>query len=677
MLSAALIAAPWKTPESMLGAALHQEEVEGDLKGAIGSYQKVLAAPGVNRKTAAEALLHMGQCYEKLGSAESRKAYERIVREYADQKDAVTTARAKLGGSVHNAGMITRQVWTGPKVDGYDGTVSADGKYLSFTDWETGDLAIHDLSTGTNRRLTSKGSWLDSNEFAEESAIAPDASQVVYAWFNGKGRYELRTIKLSPVSGAPPRILYDNEDIDWIAPSEWSPSGKLIAVNIMRKDRTVQIGLVDSGSGALRVLKSGEWSGAGKLAFSPDGRFLAFDRPASEDSEQRDVFVLAVDGSREVPAVVHTAMDAVVGWSPDGKKLLFTSNRTGSTGIWALPMEDGKPHGAAEPIKSDVGRLQPLGVTRSGALFFGVRTGGPDIYVASLDSNSGKLLSPPHPATDQFMGSNRQPDWSPDGKYIAYTTLGPGGRSNILTIQSIDTGKVRQFHPRLSYFQWPRWSPNGQTFLVSGTDLKGRSGIYRIDAHSGNADLVVVTRDESLSRLPQWAPDGKHIYYGRRAGDGGNPQAEMVLVERDLASGNERELLRSKEIDARTVSVSPDGRQIAYGIIDRDKGYSALMLVPAAGGDARELLRVPGQTGGGFVTWSSDGKSLIVTGAREVWMLSVADGRMQKSEDFGLSDIRGLRVQPGGNKLVFFRPTANSAEVWALENFLPVLKASK
>src|SRR5689334_20983142 len=131
MLSAALIAAPWKTPESMLGAALHQEEVEGDLKGAIGSYQKVLAAPGVNRKTAAEALVHMGQCYEKLGSAESRKAYERIVREYADQKDAVTTARAKLGGSVHNAGMITRQVWTGPKVDGYDGTVSADGKYLS------------------------------------------------------------------------------------------------------------------------------------------------------------------------------------------------------------------------------------------------------------------------------------------------------------------------------------------------------------------------------------------------------------------------------------------------------------------------------------------------------------------------------------------------------------------
>jgi Tetratricopeptide repeat len=173
ILSAALVAAPQKTPESMLGAALHQEEVEGDLKGAIASYEKVLAATGVSRKTAAEALLHIGQCYEKLGSTESRKAYERIVREYADQKDTVTTARARLGASAaaHRAGIMTRQVWTGPNVD-YLGTVSPDGQSLSFTDWETGDLAIHDLASGTNRRLTNKGSWANSGEFAEESAIS-------------------------------------------------------------------------------------------------------------------------------------------------------------------------------------------------------------------------------------------------------------------------------------------------------------------------------------------------------------------------------------------------------------------------------------------------------------------------------------------------------------------------
>src|SRR5258707_396048 len=95
MLSAALLATAQKTPESMLGSALHQEEVQGDLKGAIAAYQKVVATPGVSRKTAAEALVRMGQCYEKLGDSESRKAYERVLREYADQKEAAGVARER------------------------------------------------------------------------------------------------------------------------------------------------------------------------------------------------------------------------------------------------------------------------------------------------------------------------------------------------------------------------------------------------------------------------------------------------------------------------------------------------------------------------------------------------------------------------------------------------------
>src|SRR5207249_8791174 len=96
-LAAAFLATAQRTPESMLGAALHQEEVQGDLKGAIVAYQKVVAAPGVSRKTAAEALVRMGQCHEKLGNAEARRIYEQVVREYSDRKDAVAMARVRLG----------------------------------------------------------------------------------------------------------------------------------------------------------------------------------------------------------------------------------------------------------------------------------------------------------------------------------------------------------------------------------------------------------------------------------------------------------------------------------------------------------------------------------------------------------------------------------------------------
>jgi hypothetical protein len=61
------------------------------------------------------------------------------------------------------------------------------------------------------------------------------------------------------------------------------------------------------------VLKSIDWRLSSKLFFSPDGKYLAYDMPAAETSDQRDVFVLAVDGSREVSAVVHPSDDVVMG----------------------------------------------------------------------------------------------------------------------------------------------------------------------------------------------------------------------------------------------------------------------------------------------------------------------------------------------------------------------------
>jgi len=83
--------------EVALRAAMEKETVQGDLKGAIEQYKKL--AQGSNRAIAAQALLHMAECYQKLGDAQAQKIYERIVREYADQKDAAERAQAQLGAS--------------------------------------------------------------------------------------------------------------------------------------------------------------------------------------------------------------------------------------------------------------------------------------------------------------------------------------------------------------------------------------------------------------------------------------------------------------------------------------------------------------------------------------------------------------------------------------------------
>ena len=200
----------------------------------------------------------------------------------------------------------------------FSGAVSRDGRFLSYVDWSTGDLAIRDLKTGENRRLTNKGSWLESNEFANNSTISPESTQVAYAWLNKDGFWDLRVIGLD---GSEPRILYRNEEISAIWPKDWSPGGKHILATFFRKDGINQIVLVSVADGSVRVLKTLDWREPGRMTFSPDGLYIVYDFPPQEDSPNRDMFLLATDGSREIPLVEHPANDHVLGWAPDGEGL--------------------------------------------------------------------------------------------------------------------------------------------------------------------------------------------------------------------------------------------------------------------------------------------------------------------------------------------------------------------
>jgi TPR repeat protein len=70
--------------EVRLKAAIQKETVERDLKAAIDAYKKL--SEGGNRVVAAQALVRMGQCYEKLRNADALRAYERVIRDFNDQK---------------------------------------------------------------------------------------------------------------------------------------------------------------------------------------------------------------------------------------------------------------------------------------------------------------------------------------------------------------------------------------------------------------------------------------------------------------------------------------------------------------------------------------------------------------------------------------------------------------
>jgi hypothetical protein len=174
-----------------LQAAIRTETVEGNLNAAIKQYSAIVSKHGSDRGVVASALVHMAECYQKLGDSESKRIYERLIREFADQTEAVATARARLGAPA-TAGPLAargdRSLWSGVEVDLF-GTVSPDGRYLSYTDWfTTNNTLIHDFVTGKDRAITANAASFGELGFSGWSAISRDGGHIVTSRSNGSRR---------------------------------------------------------------------------------------------------------------------------------------------------------------------------------------------------------------------------------------------------------------------------------------------------------------------------------------------------------------------------------------------------------------------------------------------------------------------------------------------------------
>ena len=147
----------------LLQSGLYKEEVNGDLEAAIKVYERVLQDFPKDRLVAAKAQLHIGVCYEKLGNAQARAAYESVVRDYADQSEIVAQARvrlAALGGPGAAGGLVARRVLA--DASGVGGVLTADGKYIRGIDWDTGDVVQFEIASGQTSRITNRGPWSET-----------------------------------------------------------------------------------------------------------------------------------------------------------------------------------------------------------------------------------------------------------------------------------------------------------------------------------------------------------------------------------------------------------------------------------------------------------------------------------------------------------------------------------
>ncbi len=678
--------------EVLMQAAHQKQLVEGQLEEAIQLYKRIVQEHSGDRAVAAKALLEMGQCYEKLGKTEARKAYERVLRDYADQNEAAAQARTRLAalsgnGTSRSSEMVTRRVWAGPLVVG---GLSPDGRYLSCVDGTTGDLALLDFATGKTRRLANKASLAEELEF---SAISPDGKEVAYTWKQEQKSGIFSTgMRLVRLDGSPPRVLYSSEN-KFGAPTDWSLDGKYILTALVEPDSTFQIALVTVADGSVRVLKTldGRWPGA--MKFSPDGRYIAYDFPQQQDSDNRDIFLLAADGSREIRLVEHPADDRLLGWTPDGNNILFASDRSGSMSAWVLRVADGKPQGPPELVKQDIGRVYPVGFTRAGSFYYDLVIGTSDVYVADFDSVAGKVLTEPQKAIQRFVGSNSSPAWSPDGQYLAYISkrnlLEIPTAEQVVSIRSLTTGQERELSPKF-YYIYPniRWSPDGRSILVQAMEPKslGREGVYRIDAQTGEVTRILQTNPGSeLLPNPTWFPDGKRLLY--RNGES-STKSENVLM-RDLETGRETALYQAASGEIGDIALSPDGRQLALTLFDKKTRSTGLKVLSVTAGEVRELVTVkePETIAEDSVTWTSDSRDVVFGRIRHVpqavktELFAVpAGGGEAHALGVAMDGLRNLSFKSDGRYVAFTagqQPFPPRAEVWVMENFLPTPKAAK
>ncbi len=673
-----------QTATQLFQQALLKENGEGNLKAAVEIYQKIVNDTAADRSLRAKAQLHIGKCWEKMGNAEAKKAYQRVVRDFDDLKDIASEARVRLTALEEkdkSNRLIVKKVWEGLDVDD-TGEISPDGKYLSYVHWGTGDLALYEVATSEKRFLTNKGSWKESDEYALKSSWSPDSKRLVYVWVQINSM-ELRIISIDRSEQR--TLLASTKKLPWIEVHHWSTDGKYILALCKREDNTYQIVTIAEKDGSLSVVKELGKKGVDcNLRFSPDGRYIVYDYPGKEELYNHDIYIISADGTYEVTLIEHPAHDCVLGWSSDGKHILFTSDRTGTPGIWALAASEGKPKSDPHLIKRSEGpnKLRGLGFTKSGSLYYCYFPNTTNVYTLELNPETGKLKFPPKEAIGHFIGSNGTPDYSPDGKQMAYVsrrapmvfrnTDDPSG--NVLVIRKLETGEEIEIKPNeIKAFGYPKWSPDSRSVIVVNWDIDGQqTGLYRINT-LGKVDLIV-NDVPGIIYAHEWSADEKVIFILRS----NRKKNVYEIVLHDLKSGKETELYRGSWRDLWTISLSPDGKWLAF--LGKAK-QRTLRVIPAGGGEARIIHTFNIDNRDITHTWSADGKYIFMPKLStpeqylkwDLWRIPVDGG---EPENFGLETnaIHQLSAHPNGRYIAFSSQGYDYElpVVWMMENFLLV-----
>jgi Tol biopolymer transport system component len=228
-----------------------------------------------------------------------------------------------------------------------------------------------------------------------------------------------------------------------------------------------------------------------------------------------DLYAVDPDGTERRQLTDHPASDVYPALSPDGSRIAFVSDRTGSSQIYAMPAGGGPATALTEgPAESFDPAWAPDGTHIA---FASNRTGNGDIYVMDADGRNavqvtGLGLRPEPPDiigaddTRQFEG---YPTWSPDGTRIAF--VGEVGDNAEIFVMDADGSNIVQVTDDPEGDWDPAWSPDGKWIAFFTSQGQPASDIYVI--RPNGSGLTRLTDDPGRDIQPAWSPDGSRIVF--------------------------------------------------------------------------------------------------------------------------------------------------------------------
>ena len=361
--------------------------------------------------------------------------------------------------------------------------------------------------------------------------------------------------------------------------------------------------------------KEGTWM---SLDVSPDGKTIAFDLMG-------DIYTMPIGGGKATKITTGMAFDTHPRFSPDGKKILYTSDKSGSDNIWWIDLEK---KDTVQGTKNKDQNFFAATWTPDGEYIVGAR-GRRNIKLYLYHRNGGagiEMIEKPEKL------KTIDPVVSPDGRYIYYSERTGGWNYNAqlpqyqIGVYDRDNGKMRTITSRYGSAFTPTLSRDGK-WLVYGTRFETNTGLMLRDLQTGDERWLAypVQRDEqesiaALGVLPamSFTPDSKSVLasYGgkiyRIPTDGGAATEIPLDVDVKLELGPQLSFKYPiedvKELVATQIRdgvPSPDGKKLAFTVLNR------LYVMDIPNGTPRRLTNFDFTEA--QPVWSPDGNSLVFT----------------------------------------------------------------